>query len=284
MLKKIICTLVVAGALTLVGCGEQSDVQIGLEQQFEPPYVPQGVVQNPDPHNINGVWETNFNRLKIDGERFVLTTYSQQWGQSLQIAEGDPGFDVLEVGEIDFDTYYIITGRNVGYDVISVEITNVSQWQTVLERVPVQRRSITIMRVNETGAVAITAPNFSEHFEFYEHEPGFALIEEKGIERNGDIDFDTFYLLTGIEVNETYVYRLRVLDVFTRQVNRNIMGYTRSASIVHNISTQRSGTFILLDDGRKEVIWSDTGNVRVYNFDRTPNTITFAGLRYQRAG
>jgi len=271
MLKKIICTLVFAGALTLVGCGAENE--------------PQGVVQNPGPYNINGVWETNLNWLEIDGNRFVLTTYThQQWGQFLEVLEGDPGFDKLEVGEIDFDTYYILTGRNVGYDVISVEITNVSQGQRILERVPVQRRNISIITVDETGFM--TGPfNFAEHFDFYEHEPGFAIIEEKGIERNGDIDFDTFYLLTGIEVNETYVYRIRVLDVFTRQTHQNIMGYIRHAIISYNASTstQRSGTFILLDDGRKEVIWNDTGNVRVYNFDRTPNTITFAGLRYQRA-
>ena len=267
--------------LALVGCsGQNTD-----------PYNLNGV-QNSNPYCINGVWENTGNiesrRVEINGNQFIMTTNIRGHIASFisdNVYENEPGFDEIEVGEVCFDTYFLLTGRNVNPDVYRIEIRHVSEHETIVERIPTQRKTIIFMQVDESGAIARTAQGFEEWIELYKHEPGFAIAENIEFTRRYEMDFHTFYLLTGTVVDETYVYSIVVLSADTREVYKFIMGNVRQIAFEYftDSQTQRDGTFILMDDGHKEVIWSDTGNVQVFDFDRTPNTITFAGRRYQRA-
>ena len=279
MIKKTLWILAVS-LVFLVGCGGQNNDSGNLNG-----------IQNSAPHNIDGVWEyTQINesrRLEINGNQFVMTICNRSYSWPIgseRMYEDYPIFDAIEVGEIDFDTYFLLTGRSVNPDVYKIEITSVSQHETIIERIPTRRKSIWFMQVDEHGALARTAQNFEELIELYKHEPGFAIAENIEFTRHSEIDFHTFYLLTGTEVDENYVYRIVVFSADTREVYELITGYVKNISFryINLTTTRRDGTFILMDDGRKEVIWNDTWNVELFNFDQTPNTITFAGRRYQR--
>ena len=262
--------------LLLVGCGGQN--QDYNEEQHEE--------YNPDPHGLSGVWEHighRPRRLEISGTDFILTTYNHNRVMSVhELTENDPGFDEFETGEIDSDTYFALTGRNVDPDVYKIEISSVLQWQTIIESIPRQRISIWYRKVDDSGALALTAQNFEEYLRIYDDEPGFALIVNNDPGRGGSLDFDTYYQLTGTKADENYVYRIAV-DSFTHvYFTQDVWGDTQQIMFTYSTTLRRDGRFILMDDGRMEVIWNDTGSVQVYYFDRTPNTITFAGLRYQR--
>ena len=274
-MNRGILGVLVVGLLLLVGCGGQSA----------------------DPLGIDGVWENTQSitpsRLEIDGNQFTMINYNrhQNLRHWLSVYENDPGFDEIEPGEIDSGAFFRLTGRNINdgadgdlYE-YAIELILESEWATTIERIPTQRKTIWFMKAGVGGEVARTAQAFEEMIELYEHEPGFAIAENSGITQGEDMDFDTFYLLTGTAADETYVYRIRVLSVDTRDVYKHITGYVRNFSIDVSFTTrqERYGTFTLLNDGRKEVVWGDTGNVQISDFDRTPNTITFSWTRYQRA-
>ena len=246
--------------------------------------------QNAGPHNINGMWEISnglwehhphlSRRVEINGNQFVMTIYNRSHSQQ-SINENEPGFDEIEVGEIDFDTYFLLTGENVNPDVYKVEITNVMESSTIVDRIPTQVINIEFQMLDANDRHVFH--RYPHYIRLYENEPGFALAQNIEFTWGEDIDFHTHYLLTGIKVNEAYVNRIMVFGPHLTQGNRNIREYSKQFSFAYFSTAQRYGTFTLMDDGRKEVIWGDTGDVQLFHFDRTPNTIHFAGWRYQRA-